>query len=147
MQTATQTLDDTLIKVLPFDPETLEEEITGNIVRIMLKFEVLRVQIQTPDLINACETERSFLRQQISNLRVEGFRAQKRARSLGINAIYDDRLLRREGIRIAYFLARDAKNQARFIEEQVISISVKKALYDIDDDHIPIDYDFDLIAA
>lgn len=145
MLAPTQNLDDTNIAVVPFQPETLAEEITANMIRIMLKFEVLRVQIQTPDLINASETERSFLRQHASTLRVEGFRAQQRAKSLGINAIYDDYLLRREGIRIAYFLARGAKNQARVIEEQVISISVDKALYDLDDDRITID--FDLKAA
>ena len=147
MQSRTQNLDDTNIIITPFQPETLAEEITANVVRLMLKFEVLRVQLQTPDLIAARETERSFLRQHASTLRVEGFRAQKRAMSLGINAIYDDYLLRREGVRIAYFLARGAHNQARAIEEQVISISVNKALYDLDDDCITIDYDFDLIAA
>ena len=147
MQPRTQDLDDTNITVTPFHPETLAEEITANVVRLMLKFEVLRVQLQTPDLIPVNETQRSFLRQHASALRVDGFRAQKRAMSLGINAIYDDYLLRREGIRIAYFLARGIKNQARAIEEQVISISVNKALYDLDDDYITIDYDFDLIAA
>ena len=144
MQSSTQDLDNTNIAVIPFHPETPAEEITANIIRMMLKFEVLRVQLQTPDLLNGPETERSFLRQYASSLRVEGFRAQRRAKNLGINAIYDDYLLRREGIRIAYFLAR---NQARLIEEQVISISVNKALYDLDDDRISIDYDFDLIAA
>lgn len=147
MQPPTQNLDDTNIIVTPFEPETLAEEITANVVRLMLKFEVLRVQLQTPDLITAHETERSLLRQHASTIRVEGFRAQKRAKSLGINAIYDDYLVRREGVRIAYFLARGATNQARAIEEQVISISVNKALYDLDDDCITIDYDFDLIAA
>jgi len=147
MQPPTQNLDDTNIIVTAFEPDTLAEEITANVVRLMLKFEVLRVQLQTPDLITARETERSLLRQHASAIRVEGFRAQKRAKSLGINAIYDDYLLRREGVRIAYFLARGATNQARAIEEQVISISVNKALYDLDDDCITIDYDFDLIAA
>jgi len=147
MQPPTQTLDDTTTAVVPFQPETLAEEITANIIRTMLKYEVLRVQIQTPDLINPLETERSFLRLHATNLRVEGFRAQKRASSLGINVIYDDYLLRREGIRIAYFLARGSGNQASLIEEQVISISVNKALYDIDEDRISIDYDVDLMAA
>jgi len=147
MQASTPSLDDTNIAVIPFHPETLAEEITANVIRMMLKFEVLRVQVQTPDLLNGLEAERSFLRQYASALRVEGFRAQRRAKNLGINAIYDDYLLRREGIRIAYLLARGAGNQARAIEEQVISISVNKALYDLDDDRISINYDFDLIAA
>jgi hypothetical protein len=147
MQATTQNLDDTLIPVVPFHPDTEAEEITANIIRTMLKFEVLRVQLETPDLIIAPETERFVLHQQASTLRVEGYRAQKRAISSGINAVYDDYLLRREGIRIAYFLARGAKNQASLIEEEVISISVNKALYNIDDDRISIDYDFDLIAA
>lgn len=147
MQASTPYVDDTNIAVIPFHPETLAEEIAANVIRMMLKFEVLRVQVQTPDLLNGLEAERSFLRQYASALRVEGFRAQRRAKNLGINAIYDDYLLRREGIRIAYFLARGAGNQARAIEEQVISISVNKALYDLDDDRISIDYDFDLIAA
>ena len=147
MQAPTPYVDDANIAVIPFQPETLAEEIAANVIRMMLKFEVLRVQVQTPDLLNGIEAEQSFLRQYASALRVEGFRAQRRAKNLGINAIYDDYLLRREGIRIAYFLARGAGNQARAIEEQVISISVNKALYDLDDDRISIDYDFDLIAA
>lgn len=147
MQASTPYLDDTNVAVIPFHPETLAEEITANVIRMMLKFEVLRVQVQTPDLLNGLEAERSFLRQYASALRVEGFRAQRRAKNLGINAIYDDYLLRREGIRIAYLLARGAGNQAHAIEEQVISISVNKALYDLDDDRISINYDFDLIAA
>ena len=144
--TPTQNLDDVLTPVTPFHPETKAEEVTANIIRMMLKFEVLRVQLETPDLINVSDTERFVLRQEASTLRLEGFRAQKRAITSGITAIYDDYLLGGEGTRIAYLLARGAKNQASLIEEEVISISVNKALYNIDDDRITID-DLDLIAA
>jgi hypothetical protein len=100
MQPPTQNLDDANIIVTPFEPETLAEEITANVVRLMLKFEVLRVQLQTPDLITARETERSLLRQHASTIRVEGFRAHPPPQSLALHAKDDDDLRRRDGVRI-----------------------------------------------
>ncbi len=45
---------------------------------------------------------------------------------------YDEELLRREAVRIAYLLVRKAVKQARMIEEATVTISVTQALYGID---------------
>ena len=142
----TQNLDDSPSPVIPFQPETQAEEITASIVRLMLKFEVARVQLETPDLVNLSETDRIALRQEATQMRIKGFATQKTAIASGIPALYDDDFVRREGIRIAYFLARGAKNQASLIEEETITIAVNKALYNINDDRITIDLEF-LAAA
>jgi hypothetical protein len=141
----TQNLDDRPTPVIPFQPETEAEEVTANIIRMMLKFELARVQLETPDLIDLSENERITLRQEATKTRINGFNAQNAALASGVPATYDDDFLRREGVRMAYFLARGAKNQARLIEEETITIAVNKALYNIDDDRITID--LELLAA
>lgn len=142
----TQNLDENPSPVIPFQAETEAEEITASIVRMMLKFEVARVQLETPDLVDLSEPERIALRQEATQMRIKGFATQKSAIASGIPALYDDDFVRREAIRIAYFLARGAKNQASLIEEEAITIAVNKALYNIDDDRITIDLEF-LAAA
>jgi hypothetical protein len=141
----TQNLDDNPVQVIPFQPETKAEEVTANIIRMMLKFEVARVQLETPDLVDLSDDDRKALRTEAIKTRRDGFKAQTAAFASGIEANYDDEFLRREGVRIAYFLARNAKNQARLIEEETISLAVNKALYNIDDTRITID--LELLAA
>jgi hypothetical protein len=136
--TTTQNLNHLNSPVIPFQAETPEEETTAKVIRMMLKFEVLRVQLESGQL-PLTEDERFAMRQEASSLRVLGFRAQRTAVEAGIPVTYDDDLLRREGTRIAYLLARSATDQAKLIEEEVITISVNKALYNIDEDRITID--------
>lgn len=123
--------------IIPFQPQTESEEVTAKVVRMMLRFEVLRVQLEN-GLLELDETERLTMRQEATAIRVDGFRIQRKAVDRGIKVSYDDELLRREGTRIAYLLARNAIDQANLVEEQIVAISVNQALYEIDEDYILI---------
>jgi hypothetical protein len=132
-----QNLQSSNCPIIPFQPQTESEEVTARVVRMMLKFEVVRVQLEN-GLLELNETERLTMRQDATAIRVDGFRIQRRAIDRGIKVSYDDELLRREGTRIAYLLARNAIDQATLVEEQVVAISVNQALYEIDEDYILI---------
>lgn len=132
-----QNLQSSNCPIIPFQPQTESEEVTAKVVRMMLKFEVVRVQLEN-GLLELNETERLTMRQDATAIRVDGFRIQRRAIDRGIKLSYDDELLRREGTRIAYLLARNAIDQANLVEEQVVAISVNQALYEIDEDYILI---------
>ena len=103
----------------------------------MLNFEVLRVQLEG-GRPNLTESQRLSMRQQATAIRTLGFRTEREAITAGVPLSYDDDLLRREGTRIAYLLARNAFDQAMLVEKEVITISVNKALYDIDEDRMTI---------
>lgn len=132
-----QNLQSSNSPIIPFQPQTESEEVTAKVVRMMLKFEVLRVQLEN-GLLELDETVRLTMRQDATAIRVDGFRIQREAVDRGIKVSYDDELLRREGTRIAYLLARNAIDQANLVEEQVVAISVNQALYEIDEDYILI---------
>ena len=134
---STQTLEPSTISITRFQPQNEHEEVTAKVVRMMLKFEIIRVQLES-NIIDLSETERMSMRREATNIRVAGFRIQREACEKGKAFAYDDELLRREGTRIAYLLARDAKHQASLIEEEVVTISVHKALYEVDEEIITI---------
>src|SRR5216684_1433944 len=96
-----QNLQSSNCPIIPFQPQTESEEVTARVVRMMLKFEVVRVQLEN-GLLELNETERLTMRQDATAIRVDGFRIQRRAIDRGIKLSYDDELLRREGTRIAY---------------------------------------------
>jgi len=118
-----------------FEPKNAHEEVTAKVVRMMLKYEILRFQIEK-NLIELDTNQRAQKRQEAIQLRIEGFRTQRESGEKGMPFTYDDEVLRREGIRIAYLLLRDAIEEATRIEEDVVAISVNKALYGMDDDLI-----------
>ncbi len=118
-----------------FEPKNAHEEVTARVVRMMLKYEILRFQIEK-NLIVLDTNQRAEKRQEAIQLRIDGFRTQRESGEKGMPFTYDDELLRREGIRIAYLLLRDATDEAKRIEEDVVAISVNKALYGMDDDLI-----------
>ena len=123
--------------IIPFQPQTSDEAITAKVIRMMLNFEVLRVQLEG-GRPNLTESQRVSMRQQATAIRTLGFRTEREAITAGVPLSYDDDLLRREGTRIAYLLARNAFDQAMLVEKDVITISVNKALYDIDEDRMTI---------
>ena len=118
-----------------FEAKNAHEEVTAKVVRMMLKYEILRFQIEK-NLIVLDTNQRAEKRQEAIQLRIDGFRTQRESGEKGMPFSYDDELLRREGIRIAYLLLRDATEEARRIEEEVVAISVHRALYGMDDDLI-----------
>ena len=118
-----------------FEPKNAHEEVTAKVVRMMLKYEILRAQIEG-NLTDLDPNQRAATRQEAIQLRLEGFRTQRESAERGMPFTYDDELLRREGIRIAYLLLREATEEAKRIEEDVVAISVNKALYGMDDDLI-----------
>jgi hypothetical protein len=136
MNTPTQNLSSSPPKTLTvFEPKNAHEEVTARVVRMMLKYEILRFQIEK-NLIVLDTNQRAEKRQEAIQLRIDGFRTQRESGEKGMPFTYDDELLRREGIRIAYLLLREATDEAKRIEEDVVAISVNKALYGMDDDLI-----------
>lgn len=136
MNTPAQNLSSSPAKPLTlFQPKNAHEEVTAKVVRMMLKYEILRFQIEK-NLVDLDANERAEKRQEAIQLRIDGFRTQRESGDNKMPFSYDDELLRREGIRIAYLLLRNATEEARRIEEDVVAISVNKALYGMDDDLI-----------
>lgn len=125
----------TNIPIIPFEPKDQHEEVTARVVRMMLRYELIRVQLES-NLIDLDPNQRAARRDEAIQLRIAGFRTQRQAREQGMPFTYDDDLLRREAIRMAYLLVRKETEEARRIEEQVVAISVNQALYGMDDELI-----------
>jgi len=121
--------------IIPFEPKGRHEEVTAKVVRMMLKYELIRVQLES-NLVDLDSNQRAARRQEAIQLRITGFRTQREAREQGMPFTYDDDLLRREAIRMAYLLVRNETEEAQRIEEQVLAISVNEALYGMDDELI-----------
>ena len=121
--------------IILFEAKNPHEAVTAKVVRMMLTYEILRVQIEH-NLIELDTNQSAAKRQEAIQLRIQGFRIQRESGEQGMPFTYDDELLRREGIRIAYLLLRGANEEAKRIEEDVVAISVNKALYGMDDDLI-----------
>ena len=134
MNTPTRNLD-LQTPIVLFEPKDPHEEVTAKVVRMMLKYELLRVQLES-NLIDLDPNQRAAKRQEAIQLRITGFRTQRESREQGMPFTYDDELLRREAIRMAYLLARNATEEAQRIEEQVVAISVNQALYGMEDEPI-----------
>ena len=120
---------------IPFKPKDAHEAITAKVVRMMLKYELIRVQLES-NLVDLDDDQRAAKRQEAIQLRITGFRTQREAENQNMPFTYDDELLRREAIRMAYLLVRNETEEANRIEEEVVTISVNKALYGLDDDLI-----------
>jgi len=129
MNTATHT------PIAPFEPKDQHEDVTAKVIRMMLKYELIRVQLES-NLVDLDSNQRALKRHEAIQLRITGFRTQREAREQGMPFTYDDDLLRREAIRMAYLLVRNETEEAQRIEEQVVAISVNKALYGMDDELI-----------
>ncbi len=137
MNTPTQNLGSSETPILFFEPRNPHEEVTAKVVRMMIEYEVLRVQLES-NLMDFDGNQRTAKRQEAIQLRITGFRTQRESAEHGMPFTLDDELLRREAVRIAYLLARNATEEAKRIEEQVVTISVNQALYGMDDELITI---------
>jgi hypothetical protein len=133
MNTTTQNLGTSEIPILSFEPRNSHEDVAAKVVRMMIKYEVLRVLLES-NLIDFDANQRAAKTQEAIQLRIKGFRTQRESAEQGMPFTLDDELLRRGAVRIAYLLARDSKHEAERIEEQVVTISVNQALYGIDDE-------------
>ncbi|HEU4639386.1 MAG TPA: hypothetical protein VFS84_11075 [Candidatus Binatia bacterium] len=102
---------------------------------MMLRYELVRIRLESK-LTDADEYQRQEMRDEAIRLWVAAFRLQQKAAETGMRFFYDDELIRREAIRIAYLLVRNAVNQARLIEEATVTISVNQALYRLDEEII-----------
>jgi len=100
---------------------------------MMLRYELLRVQLESR-LTDADENQRLAMRDEAIGLWVNAFHLQEKASEAGMPFTYDEDLIRREAIRIAYLLVRKAVKQACLIEEATVTISVTQALYGIDEE-------------
>jgi hypothetical protein len=115
----------------PFKPQSNDETVVAGIIRKMLHYHILRVQLEgARPWIN--EKQRISARQHAIEARRKGFIEEREAIDSGIHVSYDDELLRQEGTRIAYLLCRDQVEEAMMIEEEIITISVNHSLYGTD---------------
>ena len=137
MNFATQQLHPTTSSITPFQPQNQHEKTVATVVRMMLRYELVRVQLESR-LTDADENQRLAMRDKAIRLWVNAFRLQQKASEAGTPFSYDDELIRREAIRIAYLLVRKAVKQARLIEEATVTISVTQALYGLDAEIINI---------
>ena len=131
MNFATQQLHPATSSFTPFQPQSQHEKTVATVIRMMLRYELLRVQLESK-LTDADENQRVAMRDEAIRLWVDAFRLQHKASETGMPFSYDEELLRREAVRIAYLLVRKAVKQARMIEEATVTISVTQALYGID---------------
>jgi len=131
MNFPTQQLHPTTSSITPFQPQDEHEKTVATVIRMMLRYELVRVQLES-GLTDADENQRLTMRDEAIRLWVNAFRLQQKASEAGMPFSYDDELIRREAIRIAYLLVRKAVKQARLIEEATVTISVTQALYGID---------------
>jgi hypothetical protein len=137
MNFATQQLHPTTSSITPFQPQNEHEKTVATVIRMMLRYELVRVQLESR-LTDADENQRLAMRDEAIRLWVNAFRLQQKASEAGMPFSYDDELIRREAIRIAYLLVRKAVKQARLIEEATVTISVTQALYGLDAEMINI---------
>ena len=115
----------------PFKPQSSDEAIVAGIIRKMLHYHILRVQLEgaRPWMH---EQQRIRARHQAIEARRRGFAEERQAIDSGIRVSYDDELLRQEGTRIAYLLCSDQVERAMSLEEEIIMISVNHSLYGTD---------------
>lgn len=123
-----QTTDHAFIR---FKPRSSDETIVAGIIRKMLHYHILRVQLEgaRPWMH---EKQRVRARQQAIESRRKGFAEEREAIDSGIHVSYDDELLRQEGTRIAYLLCSDKVEEAMSLEEEIVMISVNHSLYGTD---------------
>ncbi len=133
MNFATQVLHSKTTSIKPFQPQNQRERIVARVVRMMLRYELLRIQLESK-LTDADEQQRREMKDEAIRLWVAAFHLQRAAAEAGMRFSYDDQLIRREAIRTAYLLVRNAVNQARLIEEATVIISVNEALYGLDEE-------------
>ncbi len=105
-----------------FKPQSSDETIVAGIIRKILHYHILRVQL---------EGSRPWMHEK-QRVRAKGFAEEREAIDSGISVSYDDELLRQQGTRIAYLLCRDQVEEAMMIEEEIITISVNHSLYGTD---------------
>lgn len=137
MNFATQVLYPMTTSITPFQPQNQRERIVARVIRMMLRYELLRIQLENK-LTDADENRRREMHDEAIRLWVAAFHLQRRAAEAGMGFSYDDQRIRREAIRLAYLLVRNAVNQARLIEEATVTISVNDALYGPDEEMIGI---------
>ncbi len=133
MNFATQVLHTKPTCIKPFQPQNHRERIVATVVRMMLRYELLRIQLESK-LTDADEHQRRKMKDEAIRHWLAAFHLQQAAAEAGMQFSYDDQLIRREAIRTAYLLVRNAVNQARLIEEATVTISVNEALYGLDEE-------------
>ncbi len=113
---------------IPFKPQSSDERFVAGIIRKMLHYHILRVQLEgaRPWMH---DKQRVLARQQAIEARRKGFAEEREAIDSGIHVSYDDEFLRQEGTRIAYLLCSDKVEEAMNFEEEIIMVSVNYCLY------------------
>jgi hypothetical protein len=140
------------LNVITFKPQSEDELEAAEIIRTMLRYWKLRVTLESNFLM--APLARTRLKRTATAIRLEGFRAERNLKlqlAQGM-PLFDDQELQQAGTRIAYMVARvrflfkngDAAQaravhaEARSLEEDVITLSINRALYGIDLDKVRI---------
>jgi hypothetical protein len=125
------------LNFVPFKPQSDDENTVAHIMRSMLHYHILRVQLEgsRPWMH---DKQRVRARREAIEARRQGFIEERDTLDAGIRVSYDDELLRKEATSIAYLLCRDQVEKAMNLEEEVITISVNHALYGTDIDAMRI---------
>ncbi len=110
-----------------FQPQTPAEQVTARVTRMMLYYHIARVQLEGAKSLN--HDQSVTLKTQAIVIRRAGFREEQQAHNQGFPVAYDDELLRTEGTRIAYLIARSDLMSAMRHEEMIVATTVQKALY------------------
>lgn len=116
------------LEFMPFMATTAEEQQLHSLVRRMLHYHILRVQIEDckPSM---SEGQRAWAVRIATRARVEGFQIEREAIDAGIRVDYDDELLRQEAIRIAYAINRGDVEGALAYEEEVVTLVITRSAY------------------
>ncbi len=115
------------LEFMPFMATTDAERHLHALVRRMLHYHIIRVQIEKCKPMS--EGQRAYAVHMATRARVEGFQIEREAIDSGIRVDYDDELLRQEAIRIAYAIDRGEIEAALSYEEEVITLVITRSLY------------------
>ncbi len=89
MNFATQALQPMTNSITPFQPRNQRERIVARVIRMMLRYELLRIQLEN-NLTDADENRRREMHDEAIRLWVAAFHLQRRAAEAGMRFSYDD---------------------------------------------------------
>jgi hypothetical protein len=146
---------DNRLNVIPFKPQSEDEFQAARTIRMMLHYWILRTKLGIDDdSPTMSEGQRKLIKRQGQAIRLHGFRDERDSNlqlAHGMT-LFDDEILQQAATKIAYklpsvensFRVGDADracallSDALTVEEEIITLSVNRALYGIDLEKVSI---------
>ena len=146
---------DNRLNVIPFKPQSEDECQAARTIRMMLHYWILRTKLGIDDdSPTMSEGQRKLIKRQGQAIRLQGFRDERNSNlqlAHGMT-LFDDEILQQAATKIAYklpsvensFRVGDADracallSDALNVEEEIITLSVNRALYGIDLEKVSI---------